>query len=229
MAGHENSQVRPKSDQDRLKIAAGSPLAIQGIFLEVLRERFKEGNGLEWAYRDDLTRTEILIETSYNEEIESRSQTPAVYVTRLQSTPQKVMIGDRAGVRLPDHLEGFKALMQVAMLIECVSNDEGESAILGDIVQFTLLSAQDVIQREFGLHDFQHPVLGQTTPYERDTTKWMSPVEFNIEFWIRWAQVPIAPLLQQVEQRLQARGQDLFRQSVLNSMRRAQPDEDPCD
>lgn len=226
MAGNENSQVRPSALQDRLKIAAGSPLAIQGIFLEILRERFKEGNGLEWTYREDITRTEILIETGYNEETESRSQTPAVYVNRLQSRPLKVAIGDRAGVRLTDHLEGFTALMIVAMSIECVSNDEGESSIIGDTVQFSLLAAQDVIQREFGLHDFQHPILGQTVPYDRDTTKWVSPVEFNIQFWVRWTQVPIAPLLQQLAQRLEARGTDLFRQSVLNSMRRAPLDEE---
>lgn len=229
MAGHETSAVRPKAAQDRLRIAAGSPLAIQGIFLEILRERFKEGNGLEWAYRDDITTTEILIETSYNEETESRSQTPAVYVTRLQSRPQKVAIGDRAGVRLRDHLEGFKALMEVALSIECVSNDEGESAIIGDIVQFTLLAAQDVIQREFGLHDFQHPVLGQTIPYERDQNKWSSPVDFTIQFWVHWLQVPIAPLLQQITQKIEVQGLDLFRTSVLNSMRRANSDEDLCD
>jgi hypothetical protein len=227
MAGHENSQVRPTATQSLLRIAAGSPLAIQGIFLEILRERFKEGNGLEWPYNEDPTLTEILIEASFNEETESRNQTPALYVNRLQSRPLRIAVGDRAGLRLKDHLEGFTALMTVALSIECVSNDEGESSVLGDTVQFTLLAAQDVIQREFGLHSFEHPILGQTTPYDRDTSKWMSPVEFNIEFWVRWIQVPISPLLQQLGQQIQASGQSLFRQSVLNSMRRAVPDEDP--
>lgn len=227
MAGHENSQVRPQSPQDRLKIAAGSPLAIQGIFLEILRERFKEGNGLDWAYRDEVTRTELLIETGFNEETESRSQTPALYVTRLQSRPMRVAVGDRAGVRLRDHLEGFTALMNVDMMIECVSNDEGESAILGDIVQFALLTAQDVIQREFGLHHFEHPVLGQTQPYERDTTKWMSPVNFEIQFWVRWAQVPIAPLIQQITQRMSDQGSTMFQDVVLNSMRRSVVTDEP--
>jgi hypothetical protein len=226
MAGHENSQVRPQTPQDRNRIAAGSPLAIQGIFLEIFRERFKEGNGLEWTWRDDITLTEILIETSYNEETESRSQTPALYITRLQSSPSQVSIGDRAGVALPQHCEGFSALMTVHMALECVSNDEGESAIIGDTVQFTLLTAQDVIQREFGLHDFEHPVLGQTTPYDRDTKKWVTPVTFTIQFWVRWSQVPIAPLLQQLSQRIAIRGVDIFRDSVLNSMRRAGQEDD---
>jgi hypothetical protein len=221
MAGHETSVVRPKTAQDHLKVAAGSSLAVQGIFLEILRERFNADAGLEWRWDADPTLTNILIETGYNEEIETRNQVPAVYVSRLQTTPTQMSVGDRAGVHLPDHLEEFKALMRVDFSIECVSNDEGESAIIGDTVQFTLLASQDVIQREFGMYSFNHPVLGQTTPYDRDQTKWSTPVSFFVEFWIHWSQVPIAPLLQQIGQRLQVKGVDLFRQSVLNSMRRA--------
>ena len=221
MAGNETRAVRPKTAQDRLKIAAGSPLAIQGILLEILRERFTANAGLEWVWDSDPTRSGILIETGYNEELEARNQVPALYVSRLQTSPTKVSVGDRAEVNLPDHKEYFKALMHVDLAVECVSNDEGESSIIGDVVQFTLLAAQDIIQREFGLHDFTHPVLGQTLPYSRDQTKWSTPVNFYVEFWIHWSQVPVAPLLQQISQRVEANGTDLFRQSVLNSMRRA--------
>lgn len=223
MAGHEHSQVRPKTSQNRSRISAGSPLAIQGLFLEILRERFKEGNGLNLVWRDDITRTEVLIETSYNEETESRSQAPAIYVTRLESRPTREILGDRAGVELKEHLEGFAALMTVTMYLECVSNDEGESAILGDTVQFTLLTAQDVIQKEFGFHHFEHPVLGQTVPYDRDTKKWSTPVSFSVQFWIRWSQVPIVPLLQQIRERITDQGSDIFQETVLTSMRRADP------
>jgi hypothetical protein len=59
MAGHEHSAVRPKTTQNPLRVAAGSPLAIQGIFLEILRERFKAGNGLDWIYNEDITNTGI--------------------------------------------------------------------------------------------------------------------------------------------------------------------------
>ena len=225
MAGHEYAAVRPKEPQNPLRIAAGSPLAIQGIFLEVIRERFSRNAGLEWYWDADPTTSRIIIETGYAEESEVRNAVPAVYINRLQSSPVKMSVGDRAGVYLPSHLEGFKALMEVAMLIECISNDEGESAIVGDIVQFMLLASQDVIQREFGLHDFQHPVLGQTTPGVKDQTKWSTPINFSIQFWVHWAQVPIRPLLQQLEQKVTAGGSDVFRQVVLNSMRRANPTE----
>lgn len=221
MAGHETRPVRPKAPQNLLKIAAGSPLAIQGIFLEIIRERFTPEAGLSWVWSPDHTATQILIEASFNEELESRNQAPAVYVTRLQSAPVKMAVGDRAGVRLSDHTEGFKALMRSDLLVDCISNDEGESAIIGDIVQFMLLASQDVIEREFGFHSFSHPILGQTVPEARDQTKWSTPVTFSVEFWIHWSQVPIAPLLQQLSQRIQINGEDTFRQAVLNSMRRA--------
>jgi len=229
MAGHENSQVRPKQAQDRLRIAAGSPIAIQGIFLEILRERFRADSGIAWIWREDITDTDIIIEGSFNEETESRNTSPALYVTRQQTTPNKVVIGDRAGVRLPDHKEGFGAITDVDMQVECVSNDEGESAILGDIVQFMLLASQDVIQREFGFYDFTHPSLSATTVYPRDENKWVTTVAFRVQFWIRWSQVPISPLLQQIYQRVSSNGVDsngYFVDVALHSLRRGDA---PCD
>lgn len=226
MAGHENSMVRPKGVvQNPLKIAAGSPLAIQGVFLQIIRERFRSDAGIGIVWREDISTTDVVIETSYNEETESRSQTPAVYITRLNTVPSKVVVGDRAGVRLRDHLEGFGALTTVAMQVECVSNDEGESAILGDIVQYMLLASQDVIQREFGFYDMSHPSLGETTVYPRDVNKWSTMVNFTVQFWIRWSQVPIAPLLQQISQKITANGYDAagyFTEVTLNSIRRAE-------
>lgn len=220
MAGHETNLVRPKTAQDTSRIAAGSPLAIQGIFLEILRERFKVGCGLQWEWKADATTTGIFIESSYNEETEARNNSPSVYVTRLQSVPTREVVGDRAGVELKKHQEGFYAKMTVHMRMLCVANDEGESALLGDTVQFTLLASQDGIQEEFGFHDFKHPILGQTEPMERDQRKWVTPVDFSVDFVIRWAQVPIAPLIQQIRSRVSEKGTDAFKDVVLTSMGR---------
>jgi hypothetical protein len=232
MAGHETILVRPKQFvQDPLKIAAGSPLAIQGVFLEIIRERFSVDAGLGLIWRPDLTSSDVLIETGYNEELEARNQVPAIYVNRLQTVPGKVMVGDRVGVRLPDHKEAFGALNTAVLSIECVSNDEGESAVLGDVIQYMILASQDVIQRAFGFYDISHPSLSATQPYDRDQTKWSTSVEFNVQFWIRWSQVPIAPLLQQIAQRITNKGVDAnghFVDITVNSLRRGEVF-DPCD
>lgn len=225
MAGHEKRLVRPRTPQNEKRIAAGSALAIQGVFLEILRERFTSDANLDWVWNPDITLTDIVIETGYNVETEQRNTIPALYINRLSTTPEKIMVGDRVGVQLKDQLEGFGALMGVALTIDCVAADEGASALLSDLVQFTLLAAQDVIQREFGFYDFSHPVLGPTQPFEKDKTKWNTVVNFNVQFWIRWSQVPVAPLLQQVATRITSKGVDttgFFVESVINSMRRGE-------
>ncbi len=231
MAGNERNLVRPKKfNQNPLRIAAGSPLAIQGAFLEILRERFREGNGLDIIWQENWTLTDILIESAYNEEVEARNKVPALYVYRMQTIPSKQVLGDRAGVNLPDHMEGHGAINTCAMMIECISNDEGESAILADIVQFTLLAGRDVIMREFGFYDISMPSLGQTTPFQRDQTKWSTPVEFQVQFWIRWRQVPIRPLLQQIAQRITQENTDAenhFIDVTLNSLRRGEVPDEP--
>jgi len=226
VAGSDRNLVRPKKfKQDPLRIVAGSPLAIQGVFLEILRERFNEQSGLHLTWRDDWTTTDILIETAYNEEVEARNKVPALYVYRLQTVPSMQVIANRVGVRLNDHLEGNVALNTVAMMIECVSNDEGESALLGDLIQFTLLCSRDPISDAFGFYDLSMPTLGQTTPLQRDQTKWVTPVEFSVQFYVRWQHVPIAPLLQQIAQRITSQSQtpeDHFVEVTLNSLRRGE-------
>jgi hypothetical protein len=226
VAGHENSLVRPKEFiQDPLKIAAGSPLAIQGVFLEIIRERFRADSGLGIVWQPDITETDVVIEVGFNEETESRSQTPAIYINKQDTVPAKIMVGDRAGVSLPDHCEGFAAITTVGIVIDCVSNDEGESAIVGDIVQYMLLASQDVIQREFGFYDMSQPSLSATEPYDRDTKKWNTQVQFQVQFWIRWSQVPIRPLLQQIATRITAQGNDaagFFHDITINSLRRGE-------
>lgn len=226
MAQRENKLPQPQTAQNPLRITAGSPLAIQGIFLEILRERFASDSELNIVWKEDITETDIVIETGFNEETESRDTAPAVYVTRTSTVPAQIAIGDRAGVSLPDHLEGFIALMTTSLIIECVSNDEGESVIIGDIVQHMLLATSDAIQETFGFHDMTRPTLGQTTPYQRDQTKWMTPVNIGIDHMARWTQVPIAPLIQQIAQRVTMRNaaaDDYFIDIVINSLRRGSP------
>lgn len=223
MTGDSYTLVRPKTSQDSTKILAGSPLAIQGVFLEVLRERFRSTANIGYVWDPDPTISNIEIEASWNEETQARNNTPAVYVTRSTTVPSKVILGDRVGVRLPDQLEGFMAETTCNMSVDCVSNDEGESALLADTVQFTLLASSDVIQREFGFRDLSHPVMLATEPYPRDVDKWNTPVQFSVQFEIRWSQVPIRPLLQSIYARVTQEGTNIFQQSVLMSLRRGTP------
>lgn len=230
MAGNSDSLVRPKTAQDSQRVAAGSPLAVQGVFLEVLRERFTADAGLDMVWDSDPTQTGILIEAAYNEETDTRNSAPALYVERLQTVPSQVIVGDRVGVRLRDHLEGFYCVMQTDIQVECVSNDRGVSAVVGDIVHWMLLASSDVIQRHFGFRNIAKPILGETVPFERNETKWNTPVTFQVEYEVRWAHLPIGPLLQQIGQRVAlantSSSTEYFHDVTLVSLRRASHTDD---
>lgn len=224
MAGNEYYPTRPKQQQKRDMVAAGSPLAVLGIFLEALRERFRADAGLPFAWHEDPSTTGVLIEAGYNVEVEARNFVRALYVNRLQTVPVQIAVGDRGGVRLPDHKEGFLAHMSMSMSIDCVSADAGESMLLGDIVQHFLLASRLVLAGMYAFHDVGIPELGQTAPYLHDQDKFSTTVSLTVVFPVRWSTVKIRPLLAEIvtkaadaETGLDAAGHfvDVAQQSVL--------------
>lgn len=196
MAGNEYYPTRPHEAQDRTRIAAGSPLAVLGIFLEALRERFAEGNGLPYVWRPDVQTTDILIEAGYNVETEARDTGVAIYVNRLNTVPQSIAIGDRVGVHLPDHYEGFTCMMASTISIDCVANDQGHSALLADIVQHFLMAGKQIFEGYYGLHDVSLAAMEQTLPFSHDQEKFSTTVTFGVQYQARWSTVKIRPLLQ---------------------------------
>lgn len=226
MAGHETSLVAPKEAQDLLKIPAGSPLAIQGVFLEIIRERFSKDANIRWTWDPSIEISDILIEASYGDEDTVRNYSPAVYITRAKTIPAKVVVGDRVGVRLKDHLEGFGTITTTGVNIDCVSNDEGESAVISDIIHYMILASQDVIEREFGFYTISPPIMESTQPFEKDQTKFNTPINFQVQYWIRWAQVPIKPLLNNITTKIQRSGKDTtshFIDLVVDSLSNKEP------
>lgn len=196
------AEVRTHEPQDRARIAAGSPLAVVGILLETLRERFREDQNIGVVWRDDLQTTDILIEAGYNRDLKARDYGRAIYVNRLQSTPGAVVVGDRAAVRLHDHKELFTAMMTVSISIDCVSNDKGDSLYIGDIVQHFIMASSTIFNSLYGFHDVGKPVLGQTAPFEHDQTKFATTISFEFQYQVRWTTVKIRPLLQQINVRV---------------------------
>ena len=200
--GNEYNAVRPHEPQDRTRIAAGSPLAVLGIFLESLRERFNDEANLGIVWRPDTQITDIVIETGYNVESESRNAGRALYVTRRNSTPSQVVVSDRVGVHLPSHLEGFMCMMDSQITIDCVSNDSGESALLADIVQGFLLASRQIMAAMYGFHDVSHAEAGATLPFEHSQEQWSTTISLRVQYHARWTTVKIRPLLQGVGVRM---------------------------
>lgn len=194
-------------DQIHEMIVDGSPLAIIGIFVAVLRERFAPGNGPgDYPWYDDQNDTGIIIESAFEDSNTERGKKPAIFVDKDQSVYGKLVIGDRAGHTFKNAKDFQWTLSTVPILIECVSGRKGESAIIGDIVQWSLHASSDAIQATFALHDMTPPTLGRTVPYEADKEAWSTSVSFQVQYNVRWTTVPIAPLLQEIAMRIQQTG-----------------------
>jgi hypothetical protein len=209
-------------DGQQRYIVDGSPLAIIGIFVEVLRERFSEENSPRpdtWLWDDDTNLSTITIESALEDNSTIRNKQPALFVDKDQSVYGRSVIGDRAVHQFRNSQEIQWSLATVPVMVECVAARRGESAVLGDIVQWTLHCASDVIQKSFGLHDMTAPTLGRTMPFELDTECWSTPINFQVQYNVVWTYVPIKPLLQHIAARIEASGataSDYFTEVVLH-------------
>lgn len=193
--------------QEKPFIVDGSPLAIIGIFVAVLRERFTEGNGPpDYPWDEDSLKSAILIESAFEDNQTERGKKPAIYVDKDDSVYGKLIIGDRAGHTWKDTKDFQWTLSTVPVLIECVSGRRGESAVIGDIVQWSLHAMSDAIQAAFALHDMTPPTLGRTVPYEHDKESWSTPVSFTVQYNVRWTTLPIRPLMQELVTKITAAG-----------------------
>lgn len=190
--------TRPHGPQNPTRIAAASPLAVTGILLETLRERFRQDQNLLWFWDPDPSVGTILIETSYNDAVEQRNASIAIYVTRLNTTPQQLLVGDRTDVNLPDHKEFFTGLMTSSYSVDCVANDQGASVQLADIVQHFFIASRQILTGMFGLQNMTHASMGQSAPFEQEQGKFSTPVSFEVSYHTQWSTVKIRPLLQSV-------------------------------
>jgi hypothetical protein len=139
-----------------------------------------------------------MIEPAFSEHAEARNYRPAIYVDKGETAPSKVAIGNFAGQNIPHAVKGFYSIATIPIEIECVSDKKGESAILADTVWFYMLAGREQVVKTFGLHDMSNPILGRTSPSERDKVEWSTRVTFTIDAHLRWATQPVAPLLQSI-------------------------------
>lgn len=203
------AQIPPpvRAPNQHSAIVDGSPLAIVGIFVAVLRERFAPGNGpSHYPWYPDPNKTGLLIESAFEDNSIPRGKKAALYVDKDESIYGKSIIGDRAGHCWTDGKDAQWCLSTVPINIDCVAGRKGESAIVGDIVQWSLHASSDAIQGHFALHDMTPPTLGRTVPYEDDDESWNTPVAFQVQYNVRWTTVPIAPLLQEITLHIQKSG-----------------------
>ena len=191
------------------ELRMSTPLTILGVFVEVVRERFRAESQVEpaspWIWQDNLKETSIFVESGWNENIEARNVRPGVWIDRDQNIYQKVVLGDRDQDPVPwpeVRLETFYGQGEVDIILDCVAPKRGESMVIGSIVQDFLHMSSNYVQACFGLRDMSAVILGRTTPFEKDDKLWTSPVQFRAYYEIRWATAPISLALNQIALRV---------------------------
>lgn len=195
-----NARVRP-----------GSPLAVVGLFVEIVRARFQPsvvGSELPWVWDTDIKKTRIAIESAYVEDQAHRDFTPGLFIAVPEATYGRTVVGDKAGQNFGSGRTGFFALDTHQIAIECKAAKRGEAYILGDLVRVFLQASSDEIQAKFGLHEMTPLTLGQPQPRQADKDIWVAPVTFTVQIPARWSTRPTGPLLRQVIMRINESGTD---------------------
>ncbi|PIX39958.1 MAG: hypothetical protein COZ56_15990 [Armatimonadetes bacterium CG_4_8_14_3_um_filter_58_9] len=179
-------------------------LTIIGVFVAILRERFSPATPsdppLKWHWLPEIKDTGLFIESGWNENLEGRNVRPGIWVDRDQNVYQQVSIGDRDQMPVYQNvrLQLYYGIGETDMILECTSTNRGESMILGSIVQDFLQMSSDEIQAIFGFRSMTPIILNRTTPFNKDTKLWTSPVMFRVQYENRWASQPIATMLRNI-------------------------------
>jgi hypothetical protein len=217
----------PRMPGQQADVMPGSALAVLALLAEIIRERFRPKNQLAWAWSENPTPDvdeentvdaprKILIEPSFAENNETRNYRPAILVDKQDTIPSKVAIGNFVGQQLHTGLRGFYSIATIPIDINIVSDRNGESAILADIVWFYLLAGREPIMKTFGMQDMSNPILGRTTPQDVDRRVWSTHITFTIGINLRWSTLPISPILRDVVTRYKTSGETDFDTFLLS-------------
>lgn len=206
-------QVRLPNQQ--ADIAPNSPIAVVALFTEVVRERFRPGNDLSWEWAPNSTplATEtgdtdaprkILIAPSFGVHGEARNVRPAILVTKGPTAPQKTVINNQYGQQINTGKKGFWLPANIPLHFDVVSDQEGESAVIADIVWYYLLAAREPVRAEFGIHDYSDPVLGETRPYPEAKDHFLTRISMDVSIEFKWLTTPLSPKIREIAVRLKA-------------------------
>lgn len=210
----------PRLEGENVDVFPGSPLAVIGLWVFALRQRFTpdESFPMPWIWTDDLqpeigedgeplpdgVPRKILIESAYLIEKSERNYRPAIYVGRFGGSlnAEKLSVDNKVGVRFPDQYKAYHCHGVMPVVFECESSSSGESSTIGETAWAFVLTCRDIFRKDFGFHEITEPVLSDTVQDEKDKEVWITRVSFSVTFDIRWGVVPVAPRLRDMALRM---------------------------
>ena len=206
----------PRLSTEHPDIFIGSPLAVIGLWVFALRQRFapSQDASLPWAWYDSIQPSEtedgnplpdgsprkLLIESAYNVEKSERNYRPAIYVGRFggQMTANKVSVNNFVGKNLPNNFQAYHCQGTMPVIFECESETSAESSLIAETSWAFVLSTRDIFRQDFGLYDITEPVLGDTEPDKSDKEVWVTRVQFTVTCDFRWGTIPVASKLRDI-------------------------------
>lgn len=206
------AKVEGQSDD----IFYGSVLAVQGVFVEVVRSRWRGRNRTDdvpYYWEPDVTPREdetgddghprkLYVESAYLEFPDAKNFRPAVLVDAADCVPIKDVVGNIAGVHRPSGLVGHYSRCQISMEVLVLDESRGGCSVLADLTWFHLLACRQLIRQEFRIHEMTEPRRARVVPARRDKDIWECPITFEVQVEMRWFTRPVAVLLQEVRAKL---------------------------
>lgn len=228
--GARNTRLPRLAEGEGADVFPGSPLAVIGLWVMALRARFEytAAAPLPWAWDDDLRPADnedgeplpdgsprkLQIESAYNTENSARNYRPAIFVGRGGGPVRsdKVSVNNKVGEHIPTGLEAFHCYATMPVVFECESENSGESSTIAETAWGFVLTTRSIFRKDFGFHEITEPVLGDTVPSKKDKEIWVTTVQFQVQFDMRWGVTPIAPRLRDMalELRGNAGGDDFL-------------------
>lgn len=177
-----------------------SSLHLMGQFVVALQKRFSYPD-LPWEYEEDENTTGIFVHTELEEGKSTRNETPSIVVGKGSVVFQRPVLGD-IDQNNPDILarQGtyYYGTLEADLRIHCISENKGESSLLGDIVHFFIGCSRQALCKGLTLLDISQAVLQPAQQYDRDTKRWSTVVTFRVLYERRWYMIPGAPPLRQI-------------------------------
>lgn len=172
-----------------------STTSILAQFKLLMQDRFSQGN-TPWEYSDIPEERSLHISTELNEEEDIENEDPAIIVGRGTVVWKDVVQASRNkgnDTQLRYGTKKYFGKLETDITLNCVSTAKGTSSLISDVVQGTIAAGQQPIKRYLGIHDIG-PVLQQRTqPYESDTSKYTTPVQFRIKYEQTWKHLQSGP------------------------------------
>lgn len=181
-------------------IFLNSPVDLLEKFTDLLQKRFSDGR-LPWTWHHDEGSSGIFVTSELSIPKDFSDAAPAIIVTRGSFAHMRAVVGDddqNNKDRVTKGAKNFWSPAEGDMRVECIGQTKGESTLIADVVRTTIHMTREPICAAFSLRDISAVVMQPTVPYDRDKTKWVTRVDFRVEFEERWFNVVAAPPLRKL-------------------------------